>query len=67
MRELDIVLEHFLSEEFPALSEAEQADFERLLKQTDPDLVHWLTGQSQAPDEGLARLVQRLARILSNE
>ncbi len=67
MRELDIVLEHFLSEDFDALSETEQANFERLLDQTDPDLVHWLTGQSNAPDADLAQLVKRLSQILSNE
>ncbi len=67
MRELDIVLEHFLREDFDALSKTEQADFERLLDQTDPDLVHWLTGQSEAPDAGLTRLVKRLSRILSSE
>jgi len=50
-KELDDVLQRFLDEAYPDLSEAEQAAFESLLEQQDPELAAWILGGEAAPGE----------------
>jgi len=48
-KELDLVLQRFLDEAYPALSEAEQDAFASLLEQQDPDLAAWIWGGEPPP------------------
>lgn len=48
--ELDLLFYRFLTEQYPALSESEQADFCYLLTQPDTELHAWIQGQKQPPD-----------------
>ena len=48
-KELDVVLQRFLDEVFPKLSEAERDTFESLLEQQDPDLAAWIWGGVPPP------------------
>ena len=49
MRETDLILGSFADAEISALSEAELAQFEILLDQTDSDILAWVTGNSSVP------------------
>ena len=61
MRELDLVLEAFLREEFETLSETDKARFEELLDQPDPVILAWLRGECRSEGNPLAGLLGRIA------
>ena len=46
LKELDVMLERFLSNGFGELSSAEQNHFKNLLEEQDLDLLAWFTGKS---------------------
>ncbi|MCC5857415.1 MAG: succinate dehydrogenase assembly factor 2 [Ectothiorhodospiraceae bacterium] len=60
MRELDLLLERFLDGGYQQLSEAEQADFDRLLDCQDDVLFGWFYQGEEPEDAGIARLVARI-------
>jgi len=60
MRELDRILETFLTGAFASLSDAEKARFEQLLEFPDPDLHAYLVGKAEPKDPELARLLGRI-------
>lgn len=60
MRELDMVLERFLSQDFPHLNPEMRGAFSQLLEASDPELYDWLLGRVPAPTALFARLVERL-------
>lgn len=49
MREMDILLGGFADRHMAALSEAELADYERLLEAQDRDIFGWLTATMDIP------------------
>lgn len=49
MLELDYLLETYLDHAYAALSRADKALFEDLLRHHDPDLQSWLLGDQDAP------------------
>ena len=50
-QEADILIGSFAERHLPTMS-AEQLDtYERLLDESDVDLVNWLTGRAEAPDD----------------
>jgi antitoxin CptB len=59
MRELDVLLESYLSRSFDQAAAAEQAAFLQLLEREDPDIWAWLIGHAQPPAE-LADVIFRL-------
>jgi len=59
MRELDVLLEKYLSQLFDQAAASEQAAFLHLLDQEDPDIWAWLIGYAQPPPE-LADVILRL-------
>jgi antitoxin CptB len=62
MKELDVLLERFLSEDYPSADAGRRRAFERLLEQPDPELAAWLLGQAEPPDPELAQLTALVAR-----
>jgi antitoxin CptB len=46
LKELDIMLERFLSAKFEGLTEQDKIDFSQLLEESDMDLLEWFTGKS---------------------
>lgn len=60
MRELDLLLQTFLTERYPTLSASDQQAFADLLEYPDHDLLSWLMGRESAPNETLARVVQAI-------
>jgi antitoxin CptB len=60
MLEVDLYLMHFLKHNFVDLSVAEQALFEVLLKESDPVLLSWLTGQEVPEKNEMIEMVQKV-------
>nr|WP_242464688.1 succinate dehydrogenase assembly factor 2 [Halorhodospira abdelmalekii] len=59
-KELDLLLERFLTAHYAQLAAAEQAAFERLLAQEDHALQAWLIYGESPPDAELTRIVERI-------
>ena len=59
-REMDLLLGPFADARLAGFSEAQLADYEALLQESDPDLYAWATGRA-APPGRLAPLVAAVA------
>ena len=59
-REMDLILERFLTVAGDTLEEDEARGIERLLDQPDQDLFDWVAGRSAPADPALAALVDRI-------
>ena len=59
-REMDLILDRFLTAADGALDEDTRQGLERLLDRPDQDLLDWITGRSAPPDAELAALVDRI-------
>lgn len=60
MRELDTLLERWLTERWPAAGAAERADFERLLGCEDDQLWQWCMGRSSPDAPELEAIVAQI-------
>jgi len=60
MRELDLLLEGFLTDRYEVLSAADRASFERLLDCRNEDLMAWLINGDSPQDEQLAGIVNQI-------
>lgn len=59
-REIDLLLGKFADEHMPRLDEAQLAQYDRFLNNSDPDIYNWLTGQEPVPpaeDTAVVRLL----------
>lgn len=63
MLELDLLLEPFVRLQYPQLSEAERADFERLMTCEDQELFAWMLQRGEVEDEALAAIVQQILQF----
>lgn len=59
-REMDLILDRFLTAAGDTLDEDEVRGLERLLDQSDQDLLDWVARRSAPPDSALAALVDRI-------
>ncbi|MCP4559516.1 MAG: succinate dehydrogenase assembly factor 2 [Bosea sp.] len=50
MREMDLIMGRFADAQIGTLSEAELDEFERLIEVLDRDLLSWVTGEAQVPE-----------------
>jgi antitoxin CptB len=60
IREMDLLLQNFLSVSWNGLNAAERRAFERLLDESDPDILAWIAGRAEPPDAEYPALIQRL-------
>lgn len=60
MREMDLIMGRFADAEIGALSEAELDEFERLIEVLDRDLLSWVTGEAEVPENYDTELFRRL-------
>ena len=60
MREMDLIMGRFADAEIAGLSEAELDEFERLIDVQDRDLLGWVTGEIELPEEYDAPLFRRM-------
>lgn len=66
MRELDVLLERYLSDCYSDDAAADQARFRALLSAQDPDLQRWLLSGIDHPDPDFGPLVARIRSIYSS-
>ena len=57
---MDLILDRFLAAAGDSLGEDERRVLERLLDQSDQDLLDWIARRSAPPDAALAALVDRI-------
>jgi antitoxin CptB len=60
LREMDLIMGRFADAEIGNLSEAELAEFERLIEVPDADLFGWISGEAATPDNYDSALFRRL-------
>jgi antitoxin CptB len=60
MRETDLIMGRFADAEISGLSEAELDEFERLIEVLDRDLLSWITGEAEVPENYDSVLFRRL-------
>ena len=59
-REMDLILDRFLSDSGANLDEEMRQNFDRLLDRTDQELLDWIHRRSVPPDPGLAAIADRI-------
>ncbi|MGW9328908.1 FAD assembly factor SdhE [Bosea sp. NPDC055594] len=60
MRETDLIMGRFADAEIGGLSEADLDEFERLIEVLDRDLLSWITGEAEVPENYDSVLFRRL-------
>ncbi|MDO5091402.1 MAG: succinate dehydrogenase assembly factor 2 [Cardiobacteriaceae bacterium] len=60
MKELDILVEGYLADDYPHASDADRRAFEKLLEYQDPLILDLLFARSEDPDPAVQSLVERL-------
>lgn len=60
MRETDLIMGRFADAEIGRLSEAELDEFERLIEVLDRDLLSWITGEAEVPENYDSAVFRRL-------
>ena len=60
LRELDLMLQRYLSEHYPSASPADQQAFIQLLEQSDADILDWLLGRADPPPD-MANVIATLS------
>jgi len=63
MHELDTLLQRWLREVYPEVSETQRKAFARLLESPDPQLWDWLVLKKAYPDPDLAKLCESIGRF----
>jgi antitoxin CptB len=61
-KEMDLLLMRFTEARLDAMSDADLALYDALLRENDQDLYQWIAGQA-APPEAFAELVARIASV----
>ena len=59
-REMDLILGRFLETVGGDLDDAARQDLERLLDESDQEILDWIARRSAPPDAALAALVDRI-------
>ncbi|MFC5394647.1 succinate dehydrogenase assembly factor 2 [Bosea vestrisii] len=60
MREMDLIMGRFADAQIGALTEAELDEFERLIEVLDRDLLSWVTGEAEVPENYDSDVFRRL-------
>ena len=62
VRELDVLLTEFLDNQYQGLDQQEKMMFNHLLEVQDPTIMAWLFGHEEAPNAGMAGLLDKIRR-----
>jgi len=68
MREIDLMLGRFADAHVPQFDAGQLAAYDRLLKNSDPDIYNWITGQEPVPpaeDNDVAALLLEFFKTAS--
>jgi len=60
MREMDLIMGRFADAQIGNLTDAELDEFERLIEVLDRDLLSWVTGEAQVPENYDSDVFRRL-------
>lgn len=60
MKELDLLMEGYLAEDYPQASETDRRAFEKLLEYQDPLILDLLFARCEDPDPAVQSLIARL-------
>lgn len=60
MRETDLIMGRFADAEIGTLSKSELDEFERLIEVLDRDLLSWITGEAEVPENYDSAVFRRL-------
>ena len=60
LKEMDLLLESFLHQHYPALSDADKQVFANLLEESDPDLLNWVMGRSEPENTAYRPLLAQI-------
>ncbi|MEI5663575.1 succinate dehydrogenase assembly factor 2 [Bosea sp. CCNWLW174] len=60
MREMDLIMGRFADAQIGNLTDAELDEFERLIEVLDRDLLSWVTGEAQVPENYDTDVFRRL-------
>lgn len=60
MREMDLIMGRFADAEIGALGDEELDEFERLIEVLDRDLLSWVTGEAEVPENYDSDVFRRL-------
>jgi antitoxin CptB len=63
MRELDVLLQRYLDEDYPQASPRERAAFARILELQDPEIFGYLVGRDSPQEASLRDVVARIRRV----
>ena len=62
LRELDLMLQNYLSEYYPSASAADRRAFVELLERNDADILDWMLGRAEPPPE-MANVIATLSPL----
>ncbi|MGH1426645.1 MAG: succinate dehydrogenase assembly factor 2 [Arenicella sp.] len=60
IKEFDVLFNRFLENDYPLLTEEQQAWFHQILDEQDPVIMDWLFKRSEPQDEGLKWIIEKL-------
>ena len=63
-REIDLLLGRFADAHLPDFNEAELNAYDRMLKNSDPDLYNWMTGAEPIPPAEDSAVMQMLIKFM---
>ena len=66
MKELDVLLEHYLEHQYPHVDAEEKAAFREILNLDDPDLWYYVMGRDRPADEMHQRVINKLISSLKH-
>ena len=61
MREMDMILGNFADDALSTMTEAELAEFERMLELPDSEMLQWFTGAAPVPANHDTELFRRIS------
>ena len=61
--ELDLLLSPFVNEAFNALDDGLRSDYRELLFQDDQDLMEWIMGRAEVPDQRFIAVVSAIRQF----
>jgi antitoxin CptB len=67
MREMDLIMGRFADAEISIMTDDELDEFERLIEAQDRDLLSWITGEAETPDNYDSALFRRLKAFHHHE
>ena len=66
IKEMDLVFQGFLEQEYQQLNEQDKALFEKILDESDLDILDWILGHKDVTNTEYAELIEKFRQLKSN-